>query len=84
MLWEPEGAAHAVGLLFELLGKPATAVTAETHRTDLNALGALRAIDLPRLRNGRTVRVAGLVICRQRGVFQLVDQVKQQQIEIVG
>ena len=36
------------------------------HREEMNRLGTLRAADLPGLRNGRTVRIAGLVICRQR------------------
>src|SRR5262249_55239053 len=36
------------------------------HRHELNKLGALRAIDIRHLRNGRTVRVAGWVIVRQR------------------
>jgi error-prone DNA polymerase len=36
------------------------------HREQLNKLGALRAIDIRSLRNGRSVRVAGWVIVRQR------------------
>jgi error-prone DNA polymerase len=36
------------------------------HREELNKLGALRAIDIRSLRNGRSVRVAGWVIVRQR------------------
>ncbi|HEU4387959.1 MAG TPA: OB-fold nucleic acid binding domain-containing protein, partial [Blastocatellia bacterium] len=36
------------------------------RRRELNKLGALRATDLPRVRNGAPVRVAGWVICRQR------------------
>lgn len=36
------------------------------HRTELNKLGALRAVDIATLRNGIFVRVAGWVIVRQR------------------
>ena len=36
------------------------------HRAQMEKLGALRATDLPRLPNGRYVRVAGTVIVRQR------------------
>jgi len=36
------------------------------HRTELNKLGALRSIDVAKLRNGTSVRVAGWVIVRQR------------------
>ena len=36
------------------------------HREELNKLGALRAIDIRKLGHGRTVRVAGWVIVRQR------------------
>ncbi len=36
------------------------------HREELNKLGALRAIDIRSLQNGRSVRVAGWVIVRQR------------------
>ena len=36
------------------------------HRTELNKLGALRAMDIGNLRNGTFVRVAGWVIVRQR------------------
>ena len=36
------------------------------YRTELNKLGAVRAIDIHQLRNGRAVRVAGWVIVRQR------------------
>ena len=32
----------------------------------MNALGVKRAIDLPQIRNGRIVRIAGSVIVRQR------------------
>ena len=35
-------------------------------REELNREGVLRAIDLPRARDGRWVKVAGLVIVRQR------------------
>jgi error-prone DNA polymerase len=38
----------------------------EYHRTELNKLGALRAMDIGNLRNGTFVRVAGWVIVRQR------------------
>ena len=36
------------------------------RRSELAMRGVLRAIDLPRARNGRRVRVAGAVITRQR------------------
>ena len=36
------------------------------HRAELNKLGALRAIDIGKLHNGNSVRVAGWVIVRQR------------------
>jgi error-prone DNA polymerase len=36
------------------------------RRAEMNALGALRAIDLARVPDGRTVRIAGAVIVRQR------------------
>jgi error-prone DNA polymerase len=36
------------------------------HRGDLALRGALRASELPRVQNGRRVRVAGMVITRQR------------------
>jgi error-prone DNA polymerase len=36
------------------------------HRSELNRLNALRAIDIRKLRNGTSVRVAGWVIVRQR------------------
>jgi error-prone DNA polymerase len=36
------------------------------RRQELSARGVLRAIDLPRERNGRRIRVAGTVITRQR------------------
>ena len=36
------------------------------HRSELNKLGALRAIDIGKLRNGTAVRVGGWVIVRQR------------------
>ena len=36
------------------------------YRTELNAMGVLRAIDLETVRNGTYVRVAGAVIARQR------------------
>jgi hypothetical protein len=36
------------------------------HRDDLALRGVLRATDLPQARNGRRVRVAGMVITRQR------------------
>ena len=36
------------------------------HRAELNKLGALRAIDIAKLPDGNTVRVAGWVIVRQR------------------
>ena len=36
------------------------------RRGDLSLRGVLRASDLPRARNGRRVRVAGMVITRQR------------------
>ncbi len=36
------------------------------HRSELNKLGASRAIDIGRIRDGSTVRVAGWVIVRQR------------------
>jgi error-prone DNA polymerase len=36
------------------------------HRHDLALRGVLRAADLPQARNGRRVRVAGMVITRQR------------------
>ena len=36
------------------------------HREELNKLGALRAIDVRSMPNGRSVRVAGWVIVRQR------------------
>lgn len=36
------------------------------HRAELNKLGALRAIDIAKIRDGNTVRVAGWVIVRQR------------------
>ena len=36
------------------------------HREELNKLGALRAIDIRSMQNGRSVRVAGWVIVRQR------------------
>lgn len=48
-----------------------TGVTVGPHpmaycRAEMDAVGVTRAADLPRLRNGRTVRVAGCVIVRQR------------------
>jgi error-prone DNA polymerase len=36
------------------------------YRESLRARGVLAAVELKRVRNGRTVRVAGCVICRQR------------------
>ncbi len=36
------------------------------HRAEVAAMGAVRAVDLHHMRNGRVVRIAGLVICRQR------------------
>jgi error-prone DNA polymerase len=36
------------------------------HRSELNNLGTLRAIDIARFRDGNSVRVAGWVIVRQR------------------
>jgi error-prone DNA polymerase len=36
------------------------------HRAELNKLGALRAIDIGKMRNGSSVRIAGWVIVRQR------------------
>jgi error-prone DNA polymerase len=36
------------------------------RRSELALRGVLRAVDLPRARNGRRVRVAGMVITRQR------------------
>jgi len=36
------------------------------HRGDLSLRGVMRASDLPNARNGRRVRVAGMVITRQR------------------
>jgi error-prone DNA polymerase len=36
------------------------------HRAELNKLGALRALDVGKLRNGSLVRIAGWVIVRQR------------------
>ena len=36
------------------------------HRSELNKLGASRAIDISMMRNGSAVRVAGWVIVRQR------------------
>jgi error-prone DNA polymerase len=36
------------------------------HRAELNRLGALRSIDISKLRNGTSVRVGGWVIVRQR------------------
>ena len=36
------------------------------HRSELNKLGASRAIDIAAMRNGSAVRVAGWVIVRQR------------------
>ncbi len=36
------------------------------RRAEMDALGVTRAIDLPRLSNGRMVRIAGAVIVRQR------------------
>ena len=36
------------------------------HRSELNKLGAMRAIDIGKLRNGTAVRVGGWVIVRQR------------------
>jgi error-prone DNA polymerase len=36
------------------------------HRPDLNNLGALRAIDVAKLKNGSSVRIGGWVIVRQR------------------
>ncbi len=36
------------------------------RRAEMNALGVKRAIDLPQIRNGRIVRIAGSVIVRQR------------------
>ncbi len=36
------------------------------HRGELNKLGALRAIDIARFRDGNSVRIAGWVIVRQR------------------
>src|SRR5688572_8852525 len=36
------------------------------HRAQLNKLGAQRAIDISKLRNGSSVRIAGWVIVRQR------------------
>jgi error-prone DNA polymerase len=48
-----------------------TGVTVGRHpmafrRAEMNALGVARAVDLPGMRNGRPVRVAGGVIVRQR------------------
>ena len=36
------------------------------HRSELNKLGAMRAVDINKLRNGTSVRVGGWVIVRQR------------------
>jgi error-prone DNA polymerase len=36
------------------------------HRHDLSMRGVLRSMDLPQARDGRRVRVAGMVITRQR------------------
>jgi error-prone DNA polymerase len=36
------------------------------HRTELNKLGALRAVDITKMKDGSSVRVAGWVIVRQR------------------
>jgi DNA-directed DNA polymerase III (polc) len=36
------------------------------HRTELNKLGALRAIDIAKMQDGNIVRIAGWVIVRQR------------------
>jgi error-prone DNA polymerase len=36
------------------------------HRSELNKLGATRAIDIYQFRNGRAIRVGGWVIVRQR------------------
>src|SRR5262249_39783353 len=36
------------------------------YRDELNAMRVVRAADLANIRNGRAVRVAGAVICRQR------------------
>jgi error-prone DNA polymerase len=36
------------------------------HRAELNKLGALRAIDVAKIRDGNAVRIAGWVIVRQR------------------
>ncbi|HSE33323.1 MAG TPA: error-prone DNA polymerase [Pyrinomonadaceae bacterium] len=36
------------------------------HRAELNKLGAMRAVDISKLRNGTSVRVGGWVIVRQR------------------
>jgi error-prone DNA polymerase len=36
------------------------------HRPDLNKLGALRAVDVAKLKNGSSVRIGGWVIVRQR------------------
>jgi len=36
------------------------------HRSELNKLGALRAIDIGKIRHGSVVRVGGWVIVRQR------------------
>jgi len=36
------------------------------HRSELNKLGAMRAVDINNLRNGTSVRVGGWVIVRQR------------------
>lgn len=36
------------------------------HRAELNRLGALRAIDIGKLKNGSSIRVGGWVIVRQR------------------
>jgi error-prone DNA polymerase len=36
------------------------------HRSELNKLGALRAIDIAKIQDGHTVRIAGWVIVRQR------------------
>jgi len=36
------------------------------HRAELNKLGAKRAVDISKLRNGTSVRIAGWVIVRQR------------------
>jgi error-prone DNA polymerase len=36
------------------------------RRAEMNALGVRRAIDLPRIRNGMAVKIAGTVIVRQR------------------